>query len=460
LGSEPLATLVHALSDLYALIVLDNFEQVIGAAPLVARLLEAAPHLTILATSRAPLRLSCEQEYAVPPLELPPERDARALESYAAVQLFVRRARAVQPHFVLAAEHGAAVAAICRRLDGLPLAIELAATRIRLFAPPALLRRLGRRLELLTRGPRDLPARQQTLRAALDWSYDLLSDRERRMFARLGVFVGGATLEAAESVCAASEPTDALADVTALAEHSLILQYGDAEGEPRFAMLETIREYALEQLAMRGEDAAIRARHAAYYLQLAEAAVPQLRGPDQARWLDWLEADHDNLRAACEWYLESGAVEEGLRLTAALHWFWDRRGYLDDGRPRLQAALAAAASITRPSDALLRARAWALVGAAALAFDQGDRNAVSILAEESAALFQQLGDRGGLVLAQLRLAFAYSASEPQRARGLLEAAKLPRQIAWSAHPPASHAPHSDSLKASRTTPGQPPGVIQ
>lgn len=418
-GAAPAAVLTRVLRDQHALIVLDNFEQVVGAAPIIARLLAAAPHLTILVTSRAPLRLTYEQEYAVPPLELPPVQQGRALDTYAAVQLFVQRARAVQPQFVLTAENGAAVAAICRRLDGLPLAIELAATQVRLLAPPVLLGRLDRRLALLTSGPRDLPARQQTLRATLDWSYHLLGARARRLFARLGVFVGGATLEAIEVVCGTSERGSVLADLTALAEQSLIRTVASAEGEPRFAMLETIREYALEQLTAGGEEPTTRVCHAACYLELAEAAVPRLRGPEQVRWLDSLEADHDNLRAALEWYLGSGGIEEAMRLAGALHWFWDRRGYLDEGRARIQAALAAAAAITASSDSLLRARAWALVGAAALAFDQGDRAPVTGLAEESAALFRQQGDRRGLALSLLRLAFVRSASDPQAARDLL-----------------------------------------
>jgi predicted ATPase/DNA-binding CsgD family transcriptional regulator len=418
-GAAPLAVLARVLRDQQALLVLDNFEQVVGAAPTVAQLLAATAHLTILVTSRAPLRLTHEQEYPVPPLELPPEQHAHALDTYAAVQLFVRRARAVQPHFMLTAENGAAVAAICRRLDGLPLAIELAATQVRLLAPPALLRRLDRRLALLTGGSRDRPARQQTLRAALDWSYHLLGTGARRLFARLAVFVGSATPEAIEVVCGPFEHSDVLAALTVLVEQSLIYPVAGGAGEPRLAMLETIREYALERLAAGGEEPASRTRHAAYYLDLAEATVPRLRGPEQGHWLDWLEAEHDNLRAASEWYLASGGIVEGLRLAGALHWFWDRRGYLDEGRARIDAALAAAANVADPGDALRRARAWALVGAAALAFDQGDHAAVATLAEESAALFRQLDDDHGLVLAILRLAFVAGAAEPQRAGALL-----------------------------------------
>lgn len=422
-GSEPLDALAHALRERRALLVLDNFEQVLDAAPFVAQLLAAARDLNILVTSRAPLRLMREQEYTVPPLELPPEQPAHAFDTYAAVQLFVRRAHAAQPSFTLTAENGPAVAAICRRLDGLPLAIELAATCLRVLTPAALRRRLDRRLALLSDGPRDLPARQQTLRATLDWSYRLLGVRAQRVFARLGVFAGGATLDAIEVVCGTEERGDVFADVTKLVEHSLVRQFADAEGEPRFAMLETIREYALEQVAASGEETVIRARHAAYYLAFAEAAASHLRGPEQVCWLDWLEADHDNLRAALEWHLETGQIKESLRLVGALHWFWDHRGYLAEGRTRIQAVLDAAAHVATPNDALLWARAWALAGAAALAFDQGDHAAVAALAEESAALFRQLGDSRGLAQALSRLAFVISAADPQRAQALLTEAQ-------------------------------------
>ncbi len=446
-GAAPLAVLTRALADLHALLVLDNFEQVAPAAPVVAQLLAAAPHLKILVTSRAPLRIQQEQEYAVAPLETPPEdlpenlpeilpeilpelapkQQARGVDTYAAVQLFVRRAGAVQPHFTLTEENGAAIATICRRLDGLPLAIELAAVHVRLFTPAALLRKLDRRLVLLAGGARDLPARQQTLRATLDWSYRLLHAREQRIFARCGVFVGSAGLEAVEVVCGAGERGEVFTALTALLEQSLLYRSGDGLDEPRIGMLETIREYALELLRASGEEAIIRARHAAYYLGLAEAAAPKLRGPEQLQWLDCLEADHDNLRAAGDWLHHAGRIEEELRLTAALHWFWDRRGYLDEGRTRIRRALQAAPNASRQEKdkhgALLRARAWTLIGAAALAFDQGDYAAVAAAAEEGLPLCEQLADRGGLALALLRLAFVASAVEPARARDQLAAAR-------------------------------------
>ena len=433
--SSPLAVLTRALADLRLLLVLDNFEQVVTAAPAIAQLLAAAPHLRILVTSRTPLRIKHEQEYAVAPLEFPPEsvhelareQQVHELDTYAAVQLFVRRAAAVQPHFVLTEENGAAVAAICRRLDGLPLAIELAAAHVRLLTPAALLRRLDRRLVLLAGGARDLPARQQTLRATLDWSFQLLSTREQRVFARCGVFVGGAALEAVEVVCGTEERGEVVSTVTALLEQSLLHRGSDAHGEPRIAMLETIREYALEQLRASGAEATVRARHAAYYLGLAEASAPKLRGSEQLRWLDWLEADHDNLRAAGEWFHAAGRTEEELRLAGALHWFWDRRGYLDEGRRRIRTALDATRNMevdgAQASVEQRRARAWTLIGAAALAFDQGDHAAVAAAAGECLPLFEQLGDQGGLALALLRLAFVASAVEPVRARDQLAAAR-------------------------------------
>lgn len=430
-GTSSQTVLLRALRHQQTLILLDNFEQVIDAAPFIAQLLAAAPRLTLLVTSRAPLRLTIEQTFEVAPLALPPAQPTQPtqpIDAFAAVQLFVQRARAIQPQFVLTSENEATVAAICRRLDGLPLAIELAAQGLRTLTPAALLRRLDQHLPIAAEGPRDLPARQQTLHATLDWSRQRLSAPAQRVFAQMGVFVGGATLDAIDAVCDADG--DVLPHVHALVEHSLI-RHEETAGESRYTMLETIRAYALEQLAASGEESIVRARHAAFFLQLAEASVPHLRTAQQVRWLDALEADHDNLRAAGDWLLQSGDVESALRLAGALHWFWDRRGYLDEGRARMHAALSAAAKVDSPSVDLQRARAWALAGAAALAFDQGDRDAVSALAAQSAALFRQAGDNEGLVLASLRLAFARQASDPQAAGALLNEALALAQAAES-----------------------------
>src|SRR5262245_23873478 len=280
-GRALLDSLKESLREKQLLLLLDNFEQIVVAAPLVGELLAAAPGLKVLATSRRPLHLSGEQEFMVAPLALPPRgKDAQAsastatLTQYAAVQLFIARARAVKADFAVTDATAAAIAEICHRLDGMPLAIELAAARIKLFAPEALLRRLERRLPLLTGGPRDLPARQRTLRTTIDWSYQLLDAGERRLFARLGVFVGGCTLEAVEAVCTAEgEPGwDVLDGLAALVDQSLVRQEEGLDSEPRFVMLETIREYASEQLVARGELEATRHQHAGYYLTFAQAA--------------------------------------------------------------------------------------------------------------------------------------------------------------------------------------------
>jgi predicted ATPase len=266
-----------------------------------------------------------------------------ALTQYGAVALFVQRAQAVQPDFQVTDQNAAAVATICVRLDGLPLALELAASWVRLLTPAALLTRLSRRLTLLTGGARDLPARQQTLRATLDWSYSLLTAAEQRLFARLGVFVGGCTLEAAEAVCnAAGEgPLDVLEGIEALLDKSLLHRAEGPGDEPRVGMLETIREYAWERLAQRGEAETVQCAHAAYYLALAEEAAPQPFGATEMAWLDRLEREHDNLRAALAWYAQRCA-ETGLRLAGHLAHFWALRGYVTEGRQRLEGLLAAA----------------------------------------------------------------------------------------------------------------------
>src|SRR5262249_13134958 len=303
-----LDSLKESLQDKQMLLVLDNFEQVVAAAPLMAEVLATCPHLKCLVTSRVVLRLSGEHEFPVPPLELPdPTRlpAVDALSQYAAVELFIQRALAVRPDFQVDNDNAPAVAEICVRLDGLPLAIELAAARIKLFSPQAILARLGRRLELLRGGARDMPDRHQTLRHAIAWSYDLLEADEQRLFRRLAVFARGCTLEAVEAVCQAvhdsavspGQSLEVLDGVASLLDKSLLHQQEQASGEPRFRMLETIREYGLECLTASGEEPAARRAHADYYLALVEAAEPALTGPEQATWLERLEAEHDNLRA-------------------------------------------------------------------------------------------------------------------------------------------------------------------
>ena len=347
-GRRPLRDrLVDYLRDRQHLLVLDNFEQVVAAAPLVSDLLREAPRLRIVVSSRVALRISGEQEYPVPPLELPVAETAAgtgradSIAGNEAVRLFVDRARSVRPDFALDDSNAGAVAEIVSRLDGLPLAIELAAARIRLLSPQAMLPRLERRLDLLAGGMRDLPERQQTLRGAIAWSHDLLEPPERRLFARFSAFVGGAELAEAEVVCGPAEEVglDVLEGLEALVDHSLIRQV-ERVGEPRFFMLETIRDFAAEQLAGSGDLDTLRRRHAMAYLTLAERAAPSLTTSDQRTWLDRLSRDHDNLRAVHVWALEAGDAAVGLRLVTALWRFWQIRGHLVEGKSRADGASA------------------------------------------------------------------------------------------------------------------------
>ncbi|HET9221890.1 MAG TPA: tetratricopeptide repeat protein, partial [Roseiflexaceae bacterium] len=366
----------------------------VDAAPAVAELLAAALGLKVLITSRMPLRLSGEREFAVPPLalpdpkHLPPELDR--LTQYEAVRLFVERVQAVKADFAVTSENAPAVAEICYRLDGLPLAIELAAARIKLFPPQALLARLGSRLKFLTGGARDLPARQQTIRNAIGWSYELLDAGEKRLFTRLGVFVGGCTLEATEAVCNIDDglPMEVVDGVAALLDKSLVRQEEGSDGEPRFTMLETIHEYARERLEQRRELEELRRRHADYFLALAEAAEPHLQGPNQAAWLNRLETDYDNLRSALAWSQAAGGnTNLGLRLVAALWPFWWAHGYHSEGRQWLAAALSTG------SNASTTARASALMGAANLAFIQDEHAQAHVLGTDALVLARNLGDR-------------------------------------------------------------------
>jgi predicted ATPase/transcriptional regulator with XRE-family HTH domain len=391
-GRPLLATLKAALQGQRRLLVLDNFEHLLDAAPLVVELLEACGGLKALVTSRAALHVRGERLYAVPPLLLPDLTQIPAtvvLARTPAVALFVERAQAVLPDFRLTAQNAAAVAAICVRLDGLPLAIELAAARIRLFSPEALLARLDQRLTLLTGGGRDLPARHQTIRGAIDWSYHLLDAAEQALFGRLGVFVGGCTLQAATAVCKAMNDLsmDVMDGVASLVDKSLLRLEAGADGEPRVLMLETIREYALEWLVTRGEAEALRERHLAYYLALAEAAEPQLYGPEQQLWLNRLEEEHDNIRAAIGWSATTGDTEIGLRIAGALSLFWEIHGYLNEGRTWLGTLLSRSAAMEPTA-----ARAKALNAAGDLALNVYDIASARLLFEESLAIRQALGD--------------------------------------------------------------------
>lgn len=377
------------------LLVLDNLEHLRAAAPEVADLLAACPHLTILATSRAPLRLRGEQEYPVAPLSVPALAAVPAAAVVAtapAALLFAERARAVTPGFAVTEANAAAVAAICRRLDGLPLAIELAAAWAKVLPPAALLARLARALPLLAGGPRDLPARQRTMRDALAWSYDLLTLPERALFRRLSVFAGSFTLEAAEVVGAGDEVQveAVLRLLSGLVEQSLVKVEQDAHGG-RFSILEPIHQYALECLDEAEDVDAVRRRHADFYLELVERAEPELKGAGQVQWLDRLDAEHDNLRAALGWLIEWGDTRKASRL-GYLQWlFWFHRGHFTEGRRWMEAILA--------QDPPPSARAWTLATLASLAYGSADYASATRFSDESLELFRAERDGLGIVLA-------------------------------------------------------------
>lgn len=373
-------TLKDELRDKQMLLVLDNFEQVLAAGPLMAELLTVAPGLKMLATSREILHLSGEHEFVVPPLR----------ES-ASSQLFAARARAAKSGFTLGETTAPLVDEICRRLDGLPLAIELAAAQCKFWTLPRLRERLERRLSQLTGGPRDRPARQQTLRNTLDWSYDLLNEVERCLFARLGVFVGGWTLEAAEKVASDEKlsPEDAPSLLTSLVDKSLV-QSGEINGEPRFTMLETIREYALEKLEASGEADVIRGRHLAYYASLVETAEDRVYAGQETgeSWLNRIAAEHDNVRAALAWAFDGHDADSGARLAGATVMFWYSHGHLNEGRRWLERALSLV-----PGHGQTRAKV--LNGAGVLAWQQGDYAVARERLDESVLLWREIGPAGG-----------------------------------------------------------------
>ncbi|HEY1437015.1 MAG TPA: tetratricopeptide repeat protein [Casimicrobiaceae bacterium] len=397
------------LREKQMLLVLDNFEQVIDGAPQVAALLTAAPRLKVLVTSREVLHLSCERDYPVPPLSLPDPKRLPPLEhlaEYEAVELFIERAVAVKPGFTLTNESAPAVAEICHRLDGLPLAIELAAAHARVLPPQRMLVELSHRLTFLKGGARDLPARQKTLRGAIDWSHDLLTRDERKLFRRLGVFVGGCALEAIEAVCNIENDLSVLEIMESLIGKSLVNET-ETHGEPRFSMLETIREYAGERLNATGEVERVRERHRDYFLALAEEAEPKLIGAEQARWLQRLEDEHENLRAGLNWSLAEARAEGSLRLCGALQRFWWTRGHLAEGGEWCVRVLGKAGAEERT-----RERAMVLNAAGVLAFYQGDYPAARARHEEGLAIRRELGDRNGIAqsLANLGTVARYQGS--------------------------------------------------
>ncbi|MFN0073866.1 MAG: ATP-binding protein [Chloroflexota bacterium] len=378
------------------LLILDNFEQLLSSAPLVASLLAASPALKILVTSRAALRISAEHEFPVPPLQLPEPSQMHDLAAFTrteAVSLFLQRARAAKPEFEVTSSIAPALAELCARLDGLPLAIELAAARVKLLSRQMMLNRLGPRLALLSGGAQDLPARQQTLRATFDWSYALLGPDEQALFASLAIFVGGFSLPAVEAMWNVTDlALDTLDGLTMLVDKSLLRQVDGPGGDPRFSMLETIREYAVERLDS-CEDAQVwRQRHAEYFRALAEQAAPELNGPRQSLWLEQLEHEIDNPRAAINWALASNQPALGLGLAAALAHFWAVRNHLADGQVLLDRLL------ERWPNAPVASRAEALSAAGYIAYCVNQFERAAALQEQSLTLRRTLADARGLAL--------------------------------------------------------------
>jgi predicted ATPase len=395
--ASPQAAIEDELRDKRMLLVLDNFEQVLDAATLVPDLLVAAPGLKIIVTSRSILRVRGEYEYLVPSLDVPPpDVEAVDLELYGASRLFIERARAAHPTFAVSDADAPALAELCAALDGLPLAIELAAARVRVLTLPAMLERSSNTLSLLTRGMADMPQRQQTLRNTIDWSFSLLEEGEQALFARLSVFVGGRTLEAAEEVCNPEGVYDVLTGVSSLVDKSLLRERAGRSGEPRFVMLETILEYAREQLDDRGETEELRRRHAYYFLAFAENAELELRGAEQVQWASRLDEEHDNLRAALSWADEYD-LDALLRLTGALGGFWVLRGHLAEGLRWTQIAL-----LKGQGD--LRHRAKVLRRRGELAWGTGDRERARRIYTEYRELSGEMGDQEGVALALRGLA--------------------------------------------------------
>jgi predicted ATPase/class 3 adenylate cyclase/uncharacterized protein HemY len=448
-GTPIINSLKEYLKEKHLLLVLDNFEQVVESGREVSELIAACHKLKVLTTSRIPLHLRGEKEFAVPPLAIPDVHDVRqlppveSLSQYEAVQLFAERATDVEPNFQLTEDNAPAVAQICSRLDGLPLAIELAAARTRLFFPQALLSELSSPLKLLTGGARDLPTRQQALRNTIEWSYNLLSDEEKQLFRRMAPFSGGRTVEALEAVCNhdGQLQMDVFDGVQSLLDKSLLQQregsWGGrdgggegSEGEPRFWMLETIHEYATEKLGESGEADALYRAHAHYFMRLGEDAEPHLTAARQAEWLTRLEEEHDNIRAALRWARESAEEEDqevGIRLGGAVCRYWEVRGHMTEGREQLAAALSRQGRETREKASRIererasRARGKALVGVGRLALRQGDYQEAREYFEEGLAAYRRAGDGTGIATSLNNLGIlAYDQGEDERARTLYE----------------------------------------
>ncbi|MGH2663445.1 MAG: ATP-binding protein [Actinomycetota bacterium] len=389
-GASIFECLESHLRDRSLLLILDNFEQVVDAAMAIEHLLTHAPGLKVMVTSRSALSVYGEREYPVPPLRLPePVRrpDLETVSQSEAVALFLDRARAVRPDFALTNDNAPAVAEICAKLDGLPLAIELAAVRVNVLTPQAMLPRLDERLSLLTSGPRSLPERQRTLRGAVDWSYRLLEEPEGRLFARMAAFWGGGTLESIEAVCNSDLEGGVLDLLGTLVNDSLLRRTETPGGEGRFQMLETIREFATERLEAEPDAADIRRRHGSHFLALATSVEPHLVGPDQKEWLDRCDRDHDNIRAALKWSIQAGEVTSGQGAAGAIWRYWHQRGHLAEGRRKLEHLLNEPAGESRTPE-----RFKALTAAGGLAYWQNDYPAAERFYTESLEIARELED--------------------------------------------------------------------
>ena len=473
---QPLLDLLKAfLHEKHLLLLLDNFEQVVSAATYVAELLVTCPKLKVLVTSRAVLQVRGEQEFAVPPLQLPDPKhlpDLVAFSQYEAVALFIQRAQSVKPEFQVTNANAPAVAEICVRLDGLPLAIELAAARVKLLPPPALLARLGQRLTVLTSGARDAPARQQTLRNTIEWSYHLLEADEQRLFRRLSVFVGNCTLEAVEAVCSALDTADAagpvLEGVASLIDKNLLQQIEQTQGEPRIVMLETIREYGLEALAVSEEMEATRQAHAAYYLVLAEKTEPELRGQQQAIWQWRMEREYDNLLAAWQWAVEQGKsgqrVEMILRLYGVLVRFSMGHSNMSEGTNFLKRALSlitfkqgdvvTAQSLTKEIRHQLGTTLWLALLAQGAA-RMGDYTTARALSVRSLTLASKVGDNRDIVLYLEGLADVVAAQEESTwAARLWGCAEALRETMGTPIWPIERARYERTVAAARASLGE------
>ena len=420
---RPIDALLDHLRERQTLLVLDNFEQLLKAAPITTQLLEGSAGLRVLVSSRTALRVSGEQEFPVPPLALPDLKalpGLAALSQYEAVRLFIERAVAVKPDFRATNDNAPAIAGICERVDGLPLAIELAAARVKLFSPQALLSRLEKSLSALGSGTRDAPARQQTLRGAILWSYDMLDTGARRLLARVSVFARGGSLEQLEPVCGPAEDVggDVVEALDQLADQSLLRRLPDFD-EPRFLMLQTLRDFATERLEESGEAQLIRDRHLKAFIALAQEAQPHLFGPQRKEWLDRLQEDHDNFRAALEWAVSTGNAQEAMHLGGSFWRFWQMRGHIHEGRARLEQILSLPASGKFPTERLA-----ALEAAGGLAYWQADMEGAQRLYDESLALTRQVGDTRAIANAIYNDAFPMlvNRSDLPKAKTLLEEA--------------------------------------